>query len=427
MAKGSSGFFDELAAWGARRGGAEVELGPEPDEEENPLLGYRAALREALAGAGAPSRGRRHVPDRMARGRRRRRRGRRRGAGRSRRPARRRGASRVRGGRGGAQVARRASARARGRRGRRVRARPAHLGLGERRDRLRHLSEALLLEQRAPAPFSGPAARIGTEVHRWIERRSVGQGTLIEPDEVPDLTAEELAGEPGKVTGCARRSSRAGSPASCRLHRARVPAVAERLGRRRADRHIFGEDDGPWEVVDWKTGRRPQADDPLASLQLDIYGLACVEIWGRRPEDLPLTYLYLASGEEVSHPMGDPAEVRTRVGASLAEISRGEFEPNAGSQCRFCDFRSFCDAGKAWWQPIRPELRGAVREPLDRLLERPVLRGGVVAALRHARNEPRRQAGLLGSRSLRTSRNHARWRRLARPRSPACRRGSFRA
>ena len=29
---------------GSRDGAAEVDLGPEPDEEENPLVGYRAAL-----------------------------------------------------------------------------------------------------------------------------------------------------------------------------------------------------------------------------------------------------------------------------------------------------------------------------------------------------------------------------------------------
>ena len=94
---------------------------------------------------------------------------------------------------------------------------------------------------------------------------------------------------------------------------------------------IFGEDDGPWEVVDWKTGRRPQADDPLASLQLDIYGLACVEIWGRRPEDLTLTYLYLASGEEVSHPMGDPAEVRARVGGVARRDRARRVRAHAGT------------------------------------------------------------------------------------------------
>ncbi len=40
-----------------------------------------------------------------------------------------------------------------------------------------------------PLPrFSGPAARIGTEVHRWIERRASGQAVLLEVDEAPDLT-----------------------------------------------------------------------------------------------------------------------------------------------------------------------------------------------------------------------------------------------
>ena len=51
-----------------------------------------------------------------------------------------------------------------------------------------------------PLPrFSGPAARIGTRVHAWIERRSIGQATLLELDEPPDLAPEELTGEPGKV------------------------------------------------------------------------------------------------------------------------------------------------------------------------------------------------------------------------------------
>src|SRR5205823_5390134 len=51
-----------------------------------------------------------------------------------------------------------------------------------------------------PLPrFSGPAARIGTEIHRWIERQASGQASLIELDEPPDLTPEELMGEPGRM------------------------------------------------------------------------------------------------------------------------------------------------------------------------------------------------------------------------------------
>ena len=337
MAKGSSDFFDELAAWGDEGGGAEVDLGPEPDEEENPLLGYRAALvkpwpEPALrpeADATFPTGWRAAAVDAAEAG-----------------------------GVGQAGLVDLLDDEGR---------RAFETAAAERRSLAAHLREREAAEGGVselgpptsvsasgvidyatcpkrfywssvrPLPrFSGPAARIGTEVHRWIERRSVGQGTLIEPDEVPDLTAEELAGEPGKVDRLRQAflESRFAGVVPRYTERAFLLSLNGSVVGGRIDA-IFGEDDGPWEVVDWKTGRRPQADDPLASLQLDIYGLACVEIWGRRPEDLTLTYLYLASGEEVSHPMGDPAEVRTRVGArwprSRAANSSPRPGPRAGS------------------------------------------------------------------------------------------------
>ena len=201
-----------------------------------------------------------------------------------------------------------------------------------------------------PLPrFSGPAARIGTEIHSWIERRSAGQGQLLELDEAPDLTAEELAGEPGRIE---------------RLRQAflasrfvdRVPLFAERAFILRMGGYavagridaVFGEDlVGAWEIVDWKTGQPPSVDDALAGLQLELYGLACVEVWGKRPEDLTLTYLYLGAGQERSRPMGDPDEVRSRVVSNLRSIEDRAFDPTPGPWCHHCDFLSFCDAGKA--------------------------------------------------------------------------------
>ena len=200
-----------------------------------------------------------------------------------------------------------------------------------------------------PLPrFSGPHARIGTEIHRWIERRSAGQATLLELDEEPDLTSEELAGQPGKI-----RQLRDAFLAS-RFANA-VPLYAERpfllsfgdvtvSGRIDA---IYGVPDGPWEVVDYKTGRRP-ADDELASAQLDVYALACIDVWGKRPDELTLTYLYLGSGEEVSRAAPDPARVRDRVAAWLGGIRAARFDPTPGEQCRWCDFLTFCDAGQAF-------------------------------------------------------------------------------
>jgi DNA helicase-2/ATP-dependent DNA helicase PcrA len=192
-------------------------------------------------------------------------------------------------------------------------------------------------------------ARLGSEVHRWIELQSRGQATLLDVDDLPDLSTDERLGEPEPAEDLreAWRRSRFAD---------RVPLFTERPfllyldgmvvgGRIDA---IFGVHDGPWEVVDYKTGRVPVEDDPLTGLQLDLYALACVDVFGKDPGDLTLTYFYLAEGKEVSRPAGDPAEVRARVTEALAGIAAGRFEASPGRQCRWCDFLSFCPPGQAF-------------------------------------------------------------------------------
>lgn len=200
-----------------------------------------------------------------------------------------------------------------------------------------------------PLPrFSGPAARIGTEVHAWIERQSSGQATLIELEQEPDLTTEELAAQPGKIKQL-REAFLASRFAKM------VPLFAERpfllsMGGFTVGGGIdaiFGAADGPWEVVDYKTGRKPEGD-PQSRVQLDLYALACIDVWGKRPEDLRLTYVYLAGGEEVSFPVEDPAGIRRRVEEWLEGIAAGRFDPTPGEHCRVCDFLSFCEAGRAY-------------------------------------------------------------------------------
>jgi DNA helicase-2/ATP-dependent DNA helicase PcrA len=199
-----------------------------------------------------------------------------------------------------------------------------------------------------PLPrFSGPAARIGTEVHRWIERQSHGQATLLEIDDLPDLTDQELAGEPGKLDAlrAAFLASRFATMVPLYVERPFLLSIDGFTVRGRIDA-IYGEPDGPWEVVDYKTGRRPSEGDELAGLQLDLYALACADVWHRRADDLRLTYLYLATGEEVSH-RPEPIDVlRGRVRRWLRGIAAGRFEPQPGPQCHWCDFLPFCDAGR---------------------------------------------------------------------------------
>jgi DNA helicase-2/ATP-dependent DNA helicase PcrA len=202
------------------------------------------------------------------------------------------------------------------------------------------------------------AARLGSEVHRWIELQGRGQGTLLELDEVaPDLSTEERLAEAPDRKGLEETFRRS-------RYADRVPLYAERPfllyldgavvgGRIDA---IFGELDGPWEVVDYKTGRVPPEGDPLLGLQLDLYALACVEVFGKRPEDLTLTYFYLASDEVRSRPAGDPEETRMRVKDALSRIAEGEFDPTPGEQCHWCDFLAFCAAGRAYVEQPRDTL-----------------------------------------------------------------------
>jgi DNA helicase-2/ATP-dependent DNA helicase PcrA len=207
-----------------------------------------------------------------------------------------------------------------------------------------------------PLPrFSGPAARVGTQIHAWIERRSSGQTSLLELEEAPDLTAEDLAGQPGKIERLQKAfdQSRFASAPPLYAERAFLLSIEGFVVGGRIDA-VFGTPDGPWEVVDYKTGRRPSNDDPLTWLQLDLYALACIEVWGKAPRDLRLTYFYLASGEEASRPAGDPAETRARVARSLEGIAARAFSPQPGEQCHWCDFLSFCDAGKAYVKQTSP-------------------------------------------------------------------------
>ena len=196
---------------------------------------------------------------------------------------------------------------------------------------------------------SSPQARLGTEIHRWVELQGRGQASLIEPDELPDLTLEERVGEPGSPAALkeAFRTSRFAGVTPLFAERpfllyldgmvvgGRIDAIYERAG-------------GGWEIVDYKTGRRPADDDPLAGLQLDLYALACVEVFGKRPEELTLTYFYLRSNEEVSRPADAVEATRERSRAALRRMAEGEFDPTPGPQCGWCDFLSFCEAGQKY-------------------------------------------------------------------------------
>jgi DNA helicase-2/ATP-dependent DNA helicase PcrA len=190
---------------------------------------------------------------------------------------------------------------------------------------------------------------LGSEVHRWIELQTRGQTTLIDLDQQPDMSTEERMAEapPEERLRQAFRDSRFAGRTPLYTERPFILYLDGMVVGGRIDA-IFGQPDGAWEIVDYKTGRVPAADDPLLGLQLDVYALACVEIFGKHPQELTLTYFYLSEGKEVTRPAGDPEAVRARIRRSLREIGEGRFDPRPGDQCRWCDFLSFCEAGQRY-------------------------------------------------------------------------------
>ena len=130
-----------------------------------------------------------------------------------------------------------------------------------------------------PLPrFSGPAARIGTEIHSWIERRSSGQGQLLELDDAPDLTSEELADSAGQgrsaATGVPRQPVRGEGTA---VRRASVPPAdggvrgvgTDRRGVRRVGRGPMG--DRRLEDREAPGRRRPARGTPARALRPRVH------------------------------------------------------------------------------------------------------------------------------------------------------------
>jgi DNA helicase-2/ATP-dependent DNA helicase PcrA len=346
-AKGPSRFFEELAEWGEQTRRATVDRGPDLTED-NPLVGYRERFVRDWPGPALREEGDDLFPQGWRRG----------------------ALEAFRSPVAGEGLAASLPPQQR---------RAYHEAAAEQRSLALHLLEReAAVEGPPPSPttisvgslidyelcpkrfywsvvrplprFSGPAARIGTLVHAWIERQASGQTSLLELDETPDLTAEELAGEPGRV-GRLRKAfleSRFAGVTPLYSERPFLLYLDGFAVSGRIDAIFAAAAEGPWEVVDYKTGRKPPVEDPLSSLQLDLYALACTEVWSKRAEDLTLTYFYLGTGEEVSWPAGDPATTRTRVVRALGGISVESFEPTPGPQCRWCDFLPFCEPGHAY-------------------------------------------------------------------------------
>jgi DNA helicase-2/ATP-dependent DNA helicase PcrA len=213
---------------------------------------------------------------------------------------------------------------------------------------------------------SSPSARLGTEIHRWIERRDDRQLCLLEPGDDPDagfasMAAGDAAGHSGPAGGPGAQSVAerlkasflAGPWADLDPERVEAPfvlALGSHLVRGRVD--AVYRRDGRLELVDFKTGRRPGETAGWAGVQLDLYGLAAIDTWGADPATLRTTYCWLRDDgppivDSTDWTPATVGEVRARVADTLDTLVAGRFGATPGPWCGGCDFLSVCPEGQA--------------------------------------------------------------------------------
>jgi len=192
--------------------------------------------------------------------------------------------------------------------------------------------------ERRPRPLR-PAARIGSLVHGWIEREAAGQESLLAVEDEPDVWIAELKAA-FLASPWARRRPRA-------VERPFVLAAGGTTVRGRVDA-VYDNDGGGLDIVDFKTGRRPAADDAGAGFQLDLYALAAVDCWGRDPAELRTTAWYVREGAGVSRDWDAESlkVVRSRLDGLLDSVAAGHFEPVPGMYCGRCAHRAVCPEGQ---------------------------------------------------------------------------------
>ena len=192
------------------------------------------------------------------------------------------------------------------------------------------------------------AAVRGTEVHRRIELHQRGQVPLdLVDDELYDVIETDTdSGGAGAFANY--MSSRF---ADARAIMVETPFTIGLASGIRANGRIDAiyQEQGRWEVVDFKSGRR--RDEPSRIVQLQAYAVAVDEFdFGfTKPEEVIVTFAYLGGGgEEVSHVANASwlDDARRSLESLATGIGGKQFTERTGEWCNGCDFLRFCGPGQ---------------------------------------------------------------------------------
>jgi DNA helicase II / ATP-dependent DNA helicase PcrA len=168
-----------------------------------------------------------------------------------------------------------------------------------------------------------PAARQGTSFHSWIEQRFGGGRALLGPDDLPGASDESMA-MPGDDLRALQDAFLATSWAAREPFKVEVAfelVINDVLVRGRIDA-VYRRPDGGFDVIDYKTGRRPSGESALnAAIQLACYREAWSDIAGVAVEEVTAGFLYVREGE--AGLVRPPLLSRKELGELLAIPSAG--------------------------------------------------------------------------------------------------------
>jgi DNA helicase-2/ATP-dependent DNA helicase PcrA len=100
------------------------------------------------------------------------------------------------------------------------------------------------------------------------------------------------------------------------------------------------------EIIDYKTGKKPEEKEIKKDPQLSIYALAVNKLYKKKPEDIILTYYYLEKQEKISFQKNqdDIEKITKEILQTVEEIKSNDYYPQPGKYCDFCPFRIICEA-----------------------------------------------------------------------------------
>lgn len=175
---------------------------------------------------------------------------------------------------------------------------------------------------RRPIPREpGMSARKGTAFHAWVEEY-FGAAGMLDLGEAAgaDDHIDQAYGLDSMVETFRQSEWAQRAPAHVE-----VP-VETRIGdvvvRGRIDA-VFRDADGRWDLVDWKTGRRPSAAQlKVKAVQLAVYRLAWARLKGVPLEDVRAAFYYVADNQVVRpHDLGSAEKLEEIVAAALGRTA----------------------------------------------------------------------------------------------------------